>query len=632
MIKNPLILVILLSVSIPSFAQVDTAGVTKYCGAGNEWHEACYSALGLEKEKAAYHDPTGTLDTIQGFIAYGWSYDPDVPSQSIEVRFYVDGTNLNGTFSGSVITDVLREDVNQTFGITGNHGFRWFIPQQFRDGEPHSLYVYGIDTSNPDINILLNEAPKQFLLMPSPVIVSEGQPYNIGAWYFTAWSPLDTFHTNNTYRVYGRYDVWGGVRDHALGADPWELHMDYSDREPLLGFYNLLDQNIMDSHISQAINRGLSFFAFYWYWNTDSNQEDGVSIPLHQFISSSLKSKIKFLIAPIKLGTAPMTLSMWEDSVVPFMMSNYISDSSYLKTNDDRPVLILFDLGFSNNADLIQAISLLRDSVIALTNKNPVLLWLYQEGQSSYDLEYIQTTLNIDGFAGFQLGPITPAEPYELTLSRWSSFTSEQHGFFYFTCASTGFDRRPWWQIGWGYPGEGVNDRPYNTGISLLLFAQHLRTVKGYLDEHPIETSKTLIVYAWNEWGEGGIIEPSVVHQYEYLDTIKSVFGLSSVNDVVDDQSMIPSDFALCQNYPNPFNSQTVIEYTLSKDCWVKITIYNILGQKVRTITDQYQAKGQKKIGWDVKDDRGNELTSGIYFYRLVAGTFSQTKKMVLIR
>lgn len=109
----------------------------------------------------------------------------------------------------------------------------------------------------------------------------------------------------------------------------------------------------------------------------------------------------------------------------------------------------------------------------------------------------------------------------------------------------------------------------------------------------------------------------------------------TTVTTGVDDESSLqdkPVAFALSQNYPNPFNPETVIEYALPKDCQVQIAIYNLLGQKIRTLIEQYQTKGQKKVLWDGKDNQGNELTSGIYFYRLQAGDFSQTKKMVLLR
>lgn len=78
----------------------------------------------------------------------------------------------------------------------------------------------------------------------------------------------------------------------------------------------------------------------------------------------------------------------------------------------------------------------------------------------------------------------------------------------------------------WGTAGRGVNDEPYNTDICVQAFTAHLQTVKRYLDRHPKSTARTFIVYAWNEWGEGGIIEPSRTLGYACLDALTSVFGL----------------------------------------------------------------------------------------------------------
>jgi len=91
-----------------------------------------------------------------------------------------------------------------------------------------------------------------------------------------------------------------------------------------------------------------------------------------------------------------------------------------------------------------------------------------------------------------------------------------------------------------------------------------------------------------------------------------------------------PKEFSVAQNYPNPFNPSTTIEYTLPHDVPVRLTIYNILGQKVRTLVDEHQLAGYKRIVWDSKDDQGCEVTSGIYFYQIKAGEFTQSKKMVI--
>jgi len=90
---------------------------------------------------------------------------------------------------------------------------------------------------------------------------------------------------------------------------------------------------------------------------------------------------------------------------------------------------------------------------------------------------------------------------------------------------------------------------------------------------------------------------------------------------------LLPTEFTLSQNHPNPFNPITQIKYTLPRDCLVTLEIYNILGQKVATLIDGSQKAGYKTAKWDA-----GSLSSGIYFYRLQAGDFVQTRKMVLIR
>jgi hypothetical protein len=81
----------------------------------------------------------------------------------------------------------------------------------------------------------------------------------------------------------------------------------------------------------------------------------------------------------------------------------------------------------------------------------------------------------------------------------------------------------------------------------------------------------------------------------------------------------VPTEFSVSQNHPNPFNPECVIAYALPIDCQVTLKIYNILGQKVKVLVDEYQNAGYKSAKWDGKDDQGREVASGIYFYRLQA-------------
>jgi len=115
---------------------------------------------------------------------------------------------------------------------------------------------------------------------------------------------------------------------------------------------------------------------------------------------------------------------------------------------------------------------------------------------------------------------------------------------------------------------------------------------------------------------------------------IGEVFIFTSNPTAVDepDKGKQVNNFHLSQNYPNPFNPETVIEYVLTENSVVRLSIYNILGQHIKTLIDEYQKTGYKKVTWNGKDKTGRQVSSGVYFYRLKTDTITQVKKMVLLR
>jgi hypothetical protein len=92
------------------------------------------------------------------------------------------------------------------------------------------------------------------------------------------------------------------------------------------------------------------------------------------------------------------------------------------------------------------------------------------------------------------------------------------------------------------------------------------------------------------------------------------------------------SGYAVLANYPNPFNPETEIRFQLPEASKVKLTIYNSLGQTIRTLTNTYYDAGYHSIRWDGHNEIGSPVSSGVYLYRIQAGTYSQIKKMTLIR
>jgi hypothetical protein len=100
-----------------------------------------------------------------------------------------------------------------------------------------------------------------------------------------------------------------------------------------------------------------------------------------------------------------------------------------------------------------------------------------------------------------------------------------------------------------------------------------------------------------------------------------------SIVTAVGEMSGVPGMFALHQNYPNPWNPSTTLCYDLPQNAFVTLTVYNTLGQQVAQLVDEEQELGSHEVVF-----RGDGLASGVYFYRLKAGDFSQVKKLILLR
>ncbi len=125
----------------------------------------------------------------------------------------------------------------------------------------------------------------------------------------------------------------------------------------------------------------------------------------------------------------------------------------------------------------------------------------------------------------------------------------------------------------------------------------------------------------------------------------KSVVGVSSSDDLIikgsnfynlkyqqstevnSNNIKIPSAYSLEQNYPNPFNPVTRIEYSIPKEGYVSLSIYNMLGEKVRQLVDEVKSPGTYIVDWDA-----SAFSSGVYFYNIKSGNYAESKKLTLLR
>ena len=105
------------------------------------------------------------------------------------------------------------------------------------------------------------------------------------------------------------------------------------------------------------------------------------------------------------------------------------------------------------------------------------------------------------------------------------------------------------------------------------------------------------------------------------------VLNFSDGTTGVDDNGLTISSFELSQNYPNPFNPATRIRYTIPQTANVEIKIFDVLGREVETLVSELKSPGQYEVNFN-----GGNLASGIYFYRIEAGDFIATKKMILMK
>jgi hypothetical protein len=114
--------------------------------------------------------------------------------------------------------------------------------------------------------------------------------------------------------------------------------------------------------------------------------------------------------------------------------------------------------------------------------------------------------------------------------------------------------------------------------------------------------------------------------------SVASYWVNTVTSEVVSDESLIPKQFALHNNYPNPFNPTTQIAVDLPEAAATEITVWNIIGQKVATLYSGDLNAGHHIVNFDGQDDNGQQLTSGMYLYRVTAGKYNAIKKMTLLK
>ena len=135
-----------------------------------------------------------------------------------------------------------------------------------------------------------------------------------------------------------------------------------------------------------------------------------------------------------------------------------------------------------------------------------------------------------------------------------------------------------------------------------------------------------------NQYNFNGVLDDIRIYNYALsYGKIQDLYDF--VTGIKDQQeNNTPENYSLLQNYPNPFNSQTIISYQIKDAGKIILEIYDALGTNIRILLNEFKNKGYYSQIWDGKDKYGGSVSSGVYFYRLNAGSFIQTKKMLLLK
>ncbi|KPK95541.1 hypothetical protein AMJ80_05010 [bacterium SM23_31] len=194
------------------------------------------------------------------------------------------------------------------------------------------------------------------------------------------------------------------------------------------------------------------------------------------------------------------------------------------------------------------------------------------------------------------------------------------------------------------YAGVPEFDKPvfyYDMSIDVSDFEVELtfKYTDDFLAYHGIEEDSIVVCYydcslnpRGNIWH---VLSGAINKEFNTITVTVDQFSLFAITG--NDETLVrafrfPQDFRLYQNYPNPFNLATTIRYALTNTSHVQLTIYNILGQKVKTLVNEPQSSGEYFVIWNGTNDSGLQAGSGVYLCKLKVSSFSETKKIILIK
>lgn len=364
--------------------------------------------------------------------------------------------------------------------------------------------------------------------------------YEIGAYYFGMYNQEGSENIRaGTRAVHGRDDWWGGVKDfygkeEGLPKDTRGWSGDFSHLKPEIGYYDNSDPAVLEQHIEQASSRGLSYFNFYYYWSNEKKQPT-IDGGLKAFLAASNRQKMKFTISPCfhQYGTnAKLGLKPADFQTAANYMADVAAQPNFLTTQSGRPLIFMCDTRGIDNGNIASAnqfVTALKNTIKQKTGKRPFITQ-----HTEYGTAYVKQ-LQGDGLTCLNHGGPISQKSYQAYLNNLKSyFTTFDGQRPTWRCAMVNFDERPRTDI--SIPNKA--DIRYFTDFSSTKFGSALQLTKESMSAAPAsELDNYMTLYAWNEWHEGGILEPNVRDGDLYLRQVQQAFNLPALQTATNGES-----------------------------------------------------------------------------------------------
>ncbi len=354
----------------------------------------------------------------------------------------------------------------------------------------------------------------------------------VGALYFGTWNA-----GSNARIIQGGYDFykrtypdwWAGVRDYS-GGDPavpqykglWP-DADFADRMPSIGFYDDAQVSTVEKHITQASSAGLDHFTFYWYWNPAERTERHAA-GLHSFLRAGNRGALDFGLSICAHSWDNGILKIPADQyglVAETLVDDYLAQPNYLRANDGRPIVWLCDtrgVGAGTSADVRSFVDNVRARARAALGTEILVL-------AHQDLGLVLGDVGADG--NYCAAPYAAVQ-----AGSYKGYVDGQRATFgrgaptYVRCVMSDLDERPRYPI----LVPKAADVTFFPDQTFDLFTQAARNAATDIAESTRTSvvDNFLLVYAWNEWHEGGYVEPNARDGCRYLDILRQELRLTS--------------------------------------------------------------------------------------------------------